>query len=647
MSGEEAAAAGGAAPAEGAVIRVLRATMTALAVASVAVIVILPILDLAFARIFWSGIAPAGALADHAVLVLAFAAAALASLDKRHLALAGGETAHDDLSAVGSLRRGLVRFGDVVAVMTQTCLFWAALSLTLTGFDASERVWIIPTRAIAAIMPLCMAFMAVFTIRNAGRTKGPRLVAGIGAIAGCLLASGAAGNFLQAAFGAAPAFVTATAAAVGSFVHAYGLPLGIAIALAVPFGAPIFTVIGGIAVVLFVGGGSYIELAPSEAYSLLKGGSISALPLFGIAGILLAESGAGSRFVAVFRELFGWFRGGEAVAAVLACAFFSTFTGINGVTIIALGGILAAALSKSGGMSEERARGLVTGSGDIGLLIFPSAAVIVYGVNATFLYDDASGFSMMALIKGALVPGLVLVAGMCVAGIAMSPRRAPKERSFDGPAAARALKPAALELLVPVGAVVMYFTGFAGLREIAAVCVLYIAIVEWIVKRELKAKELVAALGKAFPIVGGTLIVIAAARGLSFYLIDANVPAAFTSWIQDQVHSRFLFLLLLNLFLLLVGCLMDIFSAILIVSPFLIPLGVVFGVDPVQFGVIFISNLLLGFLMPTVGMNIFLASYAFKKPISRIVRDVWPFLLVQLAVLLVVTYVPALSRILR
>jgi len=648
-AGEEAAAGDALVPAasESAPIRTLRLIMTALAVIAVVVIVVMPIADLVFARVFWSGIAPAGTLADHAVLILAFASAALASLDKRHLALAGGEVAHDDLSASGSLRRVLARSGNVVAVTTQTCLFWAALSLTLTGFDPSNRVWIIPTRVIAAIMPLCLAFMAVFTIRNAGASKGPRLVASIGIILGSLLASGAARNFLEAAFGSAPTFVAAIATAVQAFVHSFGLPLGLLFALAIPFGAPIFTVIGGIAAVLFVGGGSFIELAPSEAYALLKGGSISALPLFGIAGILLAESGAGSRFVAVFRELFGWIRGGEAVAAVLACAFFSTFTGINGVTIIALGGILVAALSKSGGMSEERARGLVTGSGDIGLLIFPSAAVIVYGVNATFLYDDASGFSMMALIKGALVPGFILVAGMCVAGIAMSPRRASKERSFDARASVKALKPAALELLVPLGAVVMYFTGFAGLREIAAVCVLYIAIVEWVVKRELGGKELVAALGKAFPIVGGTLIVIAAARGLSFYLIDANVPAAFTSWIQDQVHSRFLFLLLLNLFLLLVGCLMDIFSAILIVSPFLIPLGTIYGVDPVQFGVIFITNLLLGFLMPTVGMNIFLASYAFKKPISRIVRDVWPFLLVQLGVLLLITYVPALSRVLR
>jgi tripartite ATP-independent transporter DctM subunit len=641
---------------DGPVIRVLRGALIAIASLAVAAIITLPVADLALARIFWKGIAPAGAIADHATLVLAFAAAALASLDRRHISLAGGENTGKGQVRRSGARVALTSFGDVVAVTTQTCLFWAALSLTLTGFDATARVWIIPTRALAAIMPLCLALMTAFTIRNAGRVDagrdesprgGPMAVAAIGLVLGSLLASSAIRNFAATAFGSSPAFISSIAAAVQAFVGAYGLYLGILIVLAVPFGAPIFTVLGGVAAILFVGNGAFIELAPSEAYALLKGGSISALPLFGIAGILLAESGAGKRFVAVFREFFGWFRGGEAIAAVLACAVFSTFTGINGVTIVALGAILATVLTESGGLSEERGRGLITASGDVGLLIPPSAAVIVYGINAQFLYGPSEGFTIVSLFKGALVPGLILIAAMCAAAIFMSPRRAARERSFSPRASVGALKPAALELLVPVAAILLYFTGFAGLREIGALAVLYIAVIESLVKRELGPRKLIAALGKAFPIVGGTLMVIAAARGLSFYLIDANVPAAFTTWIQAFVSSKFVFLLLLNLFLIVVGCLMDIFSAILVVSPFLIPLGAAFGVPPVQFGVIFIMNLLLGFLTPTVGMNIFLASYTFKKPVPRIVRDVWPFLIVQAAVLILVTYVPALSTILK
>jgi tripartite ATP-independent transporter DctM subunit len=646
----------GAPTTEGPVLKATRAVLIALASLAVAAIIAFPVLDLVLARAFWRGIAAAGTIADHATLVLAFSAAALASIDKRHISLAGDEALRDEAQGGGrtGLRSALASFGDVVAASTQACLFWSALSFTFTGFDASATVWFIPMRLVVGVMPLSLAVMAAFTIRNAGPRKPRMAVAAIGIVLGSLLASSSARNLAAAwASGAAPAWLEGLAAWVQSAVAAYGLPLGILMALSLPFGAPIFTILGGIAAVLFVGSGSFLELQPSEAYALLKGGSISALPLFGIAGILLAESGAGQRFVAVFREFFGWFRGGEAIAAILACAVFSTFTGINGVTIVALGGILATVLTDSGGLSESRARGLITASGDIGLLLPPSAAVIVYGVNAQFLYDSSTGFSIVSLFKGALVPGLILVGAMCVAGVVMSPKRSKaasdgrEPRVFNARAALGALKPAALELLVPVGAIALYFTGFAGLREIGALSVLYIAIVESVVKRELGPKKLFAALGKAFPIVGGTLIVIAAARGLSFYLIDANVPALITDWISARVSSQFVFLLLLNLFLIVVGCLMDIFSAILIVSPFLIPLATAFGIAPVQFGVIFITNLLLGFLTPTVGMNIFLASYTFKKPVPRIVRDVWPFLGVQLVVLLLVTYVPALSTIFK
>jgi C4-dicarboxylate transporter, DctM subunit len=656
--------------AEGSLVRALRTVLVAIATLAVAAIIVIPAVDLFLSRFFFKGLSEAGNIVDHATLVLAFATAALATLDKRHVSLAGGEE-----RPLKIWEKAASSFGDLVAVTAQTGLFWASLSLTFTGFDANDKVWVIPIRLIVAVMPLCLALMTVFSIRGAGSRIRPegtiagsrarRAVASLGLLLGSLLAVSCIGNFTAAAFGgpgaAMPAFLQSLASAVHAFVGAYGLPLGILVALSLPFGAPIFVVLGGIAAILFVGNGSFLELAPSEAYALLKGGSISALPLFGIAGILLAESGAGQRFVAVFREFFGWFRGGEAIAAILSCAVFSTFTGVNGVTIVALGGILAAALTRSGGMSERRSEGLITASGDIGLLLPPSAAVIVYGINAQFLYSSDEGFSIVALFKGALVPGILVVLAMCVAGVILTPRktRAPgdgprddegprddsEKRSFKLRSALAALKPAGLELLVPIGAIALYFTGVASLREVGALAVLYIVVVETLVKREFGFKGLITALGKAFPIVGGTLIIIAVARGLSFFLIDANIPAVFCAWIQSMVHSKILFLLLLNLFLLVVGCLMDIFSAILVVSPFLIPLGAAFGVPPVQFGVIFLMNLLLGFLTPPVGMNLFLSSYTFHRPMPRIIRDTLPFLGVQLAVLLLVTYVPALSTI--
>jgi tripartite ATP-independent transporter DctM subunit len=608
-------------------------------VASLALVVLLPLLDLALSRLFWSGLPESGPLVDHALVVLAFMAAALASLEGRHLSLTAAE------SAKGRLRSGLYAYSQAVATAVQASLFWASLALAWNGFDADMRVWIIPTRILAASIPLGFLVMALATVFARGAPRARIGSGSLGLLVGSLLAVSSIRNLVLGLAGGAPQPLQALAELVRVAAHGALLPLAILVVAAALFGAPLFTALGGIAVLLYAASGSFIELAPSEAYSLLRSGSIAALPLFGLAGFMLAESGAGQRLVAVFRELFGWIRGGEAIVAVLSCAFFSTFTGINGVTIIALGGLLVTVLSESGRFREDRARGLVTSSGDIGLLLPPSAAVIVYGVNAQFIYGESSGFDVAGLFRGAALPGLLLVLAMCVAGVIAAPRLAKGETRppFDPRAAARAFKPAFLELLVPVFAVLLYFTGAGSLTEIGAFCVLYIAVVELLVKRELSPKALLAILRRYLPIIGGTLVIIAAARGLSFYIIDANIPGIFSSWISARVSSPLVFLLALNLFLLVVGCLMDIYSAILVVAPLVIPLGAAFGINPVHFGVIFIMNLSIGFLTPSVGINIFLASYAFKKPVARIVRDVWPFLLVMIGVLLLITYLPWLS----
>jgi len=629
-------------PGPGLVERIIRAPVDALAIAAAVAVVVLPIADLAASRLFYHSIPGASGFVDHSVLVLAFMAAALASMDRRHLALGKSE---GEAVRLEGWKGFVADLAELFASTTQAALFWASLSLVFIGFEPGENAWGVPLQVFALALPLGFAVMAGIGTQRAFKDSALRgSAAALGLLLGTLLASSSIVNLATALAGSSPPLLEALAAGTGAFVKAFIVPLILLYLASAAFGAPIFTVLGGLATLLYVSSGGVIENAPSEAYRLLLGGSISALPLFGLAGLILAASGAGNRLVAVFREFFGWVRGGEAIATVLACAFFSTFTGVNGVTILALGGLLLTILSQSG-MKEGRARGLITSSGDIGLLLPPSAAVIVYAVNAQFAYKDGTAFDVSQLFLGALLPGLLLIGGMVAAGIFFSPGRARGQdlRPFAPKAALAALKPATLELLIPVFAVYFFFSGLASLREIAAFSVFYIVLVETLVKREFTPASLLAVVRRALPVIGGTLVIIAAARGLSYYVIDSDITGLFSSWILERVHSPLLFLLALNIFLLLVGCIMDLYSAILVVSPFVIPLGVAFGIHPIHLGVIFIMNLCIGFLTPTVGMNIFLASYAFRRPVMGIVKETLPFLLVQALVLLVITYVPWLT----
>lgn len=642
--------------------------------------VLVPLVDIVLARFFFRGLPSAIPLVEHAVILLTFTAAAMASRHGSHLSLAGAseeeEAAREDAgglagglakgdapttasgagaaasaapakpraSAFSRLKAGLQVFARGVEGWIASAFFWASLSFVFIGFDPSQKVLVVPVRVLAAAIPLGFAFMAAYAVgRRGGRAA--RVAAAVGLLLGTLTALSSIVNLAGALSwsGGLAAALEAPATAVGTLLANGRLVLCLILGLSAIAGAPLFAVLGGMALVLLGGSGSYLELAPSEAYALLKGSSIPALPLFALAGFILAESGAGKRIVVLFREFFGPLPGGEAIAAVVACAFFTTFTGANGVTIIALGGLLAKVLEESGGYSPRFARGIITASGAIGLLLPPSAAVILYGVNASFIYGEGYFMDIAELFKGALVPGLVLIVSMSAMGVIEARRSGARPRKFAPRAAFGALKPAFLELLTPVIAAVLYFTGMAGLTEIGAVTVLYLVIVEGLVKRELGPKELVAAFRKSLPVLGGTLAILAAARALSFYLIDANVPALFTEWVSARAGSPLVFLLFLNLALLVVGCMMDIYSAILVVAPIVIPLGANFGLHPIHLGVVFIFNLCLGFLTPPVGMSLFLASYSFKRPLSSIYKEILPFLAVQAAALILITYVPGLT----
>jgi tripartite ATP-independent transporter DctM subunit len=392
---------------------------------------------------------------------------------------------------------------------------------------------------------------------------------------------------------------------------------------------------GGLVLILLEAAAIPVDVVATDIYSALTNDSIIAIPLFTLVGFFLSESRAGNRLVNAFRSLFSWLPGGIIVATVIICAFFTSFTGASGVTILALGGILFTILSGHVKYPEKFSIGLLTSVGSIGLLFPPSLPLILVGA--------LTGTSIFHMLAGGIIPGVILVAAVTVFGVAFSVKTGIPVEKFDPKKAILALKDSALEIMLPFFLITGYFTGLLTLVEIGAAAVLYIFIVEALIHRDIALRDIPQVFLKAVPIIGGVLAILALSQSLSYYIVDTNAPANLADWMQQSIRSKHLFLILLNLALLVVGCLMDIFSAILIVLPLLVPLAEAYGVEPVHLGIIFITNLEVGFLTPPVGLNLFLASYRFKKSFVDICRYVFPFLIIQLVVVLLVTYVPWLS----
>jgi len=412
-------------------------------------------------------------------------------------------------------------------------------------------------------------------------------------------------------------------------------------------GMPIFTAIGGIALVMLQASGMEPDAAPLHIHSALIETDIIAIPLFTLTGFFLSESSAGVRLVRTFRCFFGWMPGGMVIATVLICAFFTSFTGASGVTILALGGILHQILVQNK-YKEHSSIGLLTSVGGIGLMFPPSLPIILVASTSNtilhFMKDDSVPYNIIHYFVGALIPGVILILAMIVIGIINAFRDKMPTEPFNSKEALPSLKESFLEILLPVILMLGYFSGRLTLLEVSAFSVIYIAVVEVFIRKDIALKDIPKVFKKAVPIIGGVLAILAMAKALSYpIIVVSNVPDHFAAWMQTAVSSKYVFLLLLNLSLLVVGCLMDIFSAIFVVLPLIVPLGFAYGIDPVHLGIIFIMNLEVGFLTPPVGMNLFLASYRFEKPFIKICRYVLPCLVIQLAVVLLVTYVPWLS----
>ncbi len=594
------------------------------------VLALLPMLEIIVRIVVAGGISGYNAYLVHLVLYCAFLGGMITAREERHLAIT---VAVDALPQRWSDAAGILRV--FFSAMLGFAFFWVSLTFVIIGFEPLARVGFVPVHLFAAVMPLGFLVMTVRFILRGPRTVSARVVAALGVLAGTFLASQSLADIVYLHAMEIPGFVDRIVDLWYSVVPVVSLPLIVLLIITAFLGVPLFIVLGGVALLLFARDFGALAVVANEGYEMLTGGTIPAIPLFTLAGFFLSESRAGERLVRLFRALFGWMPGGLVIAAVLVSTFFTTFTGASGVTILALGGLLYYVLTGSGSYDERFSTGVLTGSGSIGLLFPPSLALIVYGSIAQV--------SIFDLFLGGILPGLLLVVAMCTVGVVVAIRRGVPSVPFDGREAWASLLESIWEILLPVLIVVVYFSGIATLVETSAVAVAYVIVVEVVIRREIGYRQVVDVSLKALTIVGGVLMILALARALSYYIVDTQLPTMLRDWVQTAIGSRFVFLILVNLALLVAGMFMDIFGAILIVAPLIIPLGTVFGVDPVHLGIIFIANMGIGFITPPVGLNLFLAAYRFEMPLARIYRNVAPFFLIQLAIVLVITYWPWLS----
>ena len=407
-------------------------------------------------------------------------------------------------------------------------------------------------------------------------------------------------------------------------------------------GAPLFAVIGASALAGFWLAGIDLQAVIIEIYRLTEMPVLVAIPLFTLAGYVLGESRAPQRLVRLTDALLGWLSGGLAIVSLGACALFTAFTGASGITIVALGALLYPAL-KTAGYGDRFSLGLVTSSGSLGILFAPSLPLILYGVVAQQL-DLPVRMGIDQLFLAGLLPGLLML--VILGGYSMWQARglADERRTrFEPREALAALRDAAWELPLPVAVLGGIYGGLIAISEAAALAAVYVLIVEVLIRREVSLRALPNVLRESTELVGAILIILAVSLASTNILIDAQIPSQLFHAIQGVIHSRWTFLVALNVFLLVLGMMLDIFSALVIMVPILLPIAVNYGIDPLHLGIIFLANMQIGYFTPPVGMNLFIASFRFDKPVMTLYRATLPFFFLLLLAVLVITYWPALS----
>lgn len=400
-------------------------------------------------------------------------------------------------------------------------------------------------------------------------------------------------------------------------------------------GVPLFAIFGGLAIYSYNQSGMPFVSMIAEYYRLVSTPTLITIPLFTLAGYMLAESQAPKRLVDVAKAIVGWLPGGLAVVTIFSCAFFTAFTGASGVTIIALGGLLYPILVKEN-YGDKFSMGLVTSCGSLGLLFPPSLPLILYGLIGKVNIDQ--------LFIAGILPGLLLVLILSLYAIRTGQKQKVEKIPFEFKNVFKTIRAAIWELPLPFLIIFGIYSGFITTSEAAAVTAFYVFIVEVFIYKDLKiSRDIPRIIKESMVLVGGILIILGVAMGLTNLLIDQQVPDHIFDWVSKYIDSKWMFLIALNIFLLIVGCMMDIFSAIIVVVPLITPIAYKYGVDPVHLAIIFLTNLEIGYLTPPVGMNLFISSFRFKRPVFELYRIAIPYLILLLIALMIITYVPWLS----
>lgn len=588
-------------------VRWLRRAEEALVNVSLLIMVLLPIGEILLRKTIGQSITGGAAIVGHLTLWVAFLGALLCTREGRHLSLSTAE-----LLPEGRPRELSKVFTHAIAAAVTGLFGWASLELVRAEMASHETIIFgIPEWVGLSIMPVCLALMAFRIGWRASDKWTGRAMALAVVIAG----------FLLGAFEWDPAGAR--------------WPLFVLVMVALLAGAPIYVAMCGIALLLFFTDGTPIAAVSAETLRLVESPSLPAIPLLTVAGFILGEGGAAKRLVRVSRAWIGWMPGGLAIMVCGVCALFTAFTGGSGVTILALGGlVLPILLSEK--YPEGFSLGLVTASGSLGLLFPPSLPVILYSVVAQI--NDLN-----ALFIAGFVPGTLMIAMVCLYGLFVGVTSKAPRTPFSLNEALRATWESKWEIGLPIFVGAALLGGWATIVEAASLACFYAIVSEVFVHKDIKPRELPVTVVHGATLVGSVLIVLGTALGLTSYMVDAEIPTALIEWVKAHIETQFGFLLILNIILLVLGSVFEIFSAIVILAPLVAPLGEAYGVDPVHLAIVFLANLELGFLLPPVGLNLFLSSSRFNKPLPQLYKNAFPFLLIMTAGVLLITYVPAMT----